>query len=486
MKKYVFFSLVAVSIVSMTTAQDHTRIIRGVVTDAANYSPLEGVQIIAKQSNLESGSQTDGIFTIPVSDKDSQLVFRFDEYETREVKLNGNSEVSVQLHKANHAVTLTPAAIAGNWRGVFTIKPGVEVPFNFSVEQNGTVKLINGDEKFSAGVFRIEGDSLFIPLPLFENELAFNYKENALNGVLRKQDLRGFPTPVKADKDLLYRFAETGSSPLRDITGTYDVLFGNPGKQEKAVGVFKQKGNRVTATFLRVTGDSRFLEGSIEDGKLQLSAFIGSSPSYYTAVVNTDGTLKGEIVSARGSSPFTAQLNASAALPDAYTLTSLKENNSVVRFSFPDADGNIINSTDARFAGKPLIISIGGTWCPNCMDEAGFLAPWYEKNKSRGIEVIALQYERQTDALFVKKAFERFKKQFGITYPLVLGGVADKQAVVASLPVLQNFVSFPTTIFVDKNGKVAKIHTGFSGPATGEYYAAFIKEFNEEVNALLK
>jgi hypothetical protein len=67
-----------------------------------------------------------------------------------------------------------------------------------------------------------------------------------------------------------------------------------------------------------------------------------------------------------------------------------------------------------------------------------------------------------------------------------LGGVADKQAVVTSLPALQNFVSFPTTIFVDRNGKVAKIHTGFTGPATGEHYTAFIKEFNEEVNNLLK
>ncbi|NCI49634.1 redoxin domain-containing protein [Sediminibacterium roseum] len=467
------------------SANAQQRIIRGVVTDALNSVPLEGVHILAQNSKLESGSQTDGIFTIPVSEKDSILVFKYDSYQTQEIRLSGNDEINVQLRKAPNPV-LVPALVAGTWRGLFTIKPGVQVPFHFAVEQDGNVFLLNGDERFPAGPFRIEGDSLFVPFPLFENELALGYQNGTLNGILRRQDLRGNPTPVKAEKGQRYRFDETGSAATKDITGTYDVVFGNGERQEKAVGIFKQQGNKLTATFLRVTGDSRFLEGTIEDNKIQLSAFIGSSPSYYTAVINADGSLSGENVNARGALPFKATFNKNAALPDAYALTKLKEGNDRISFSFPDAEGKTVSSSDARFAGKPLIISIGGTWCPNCMDEAAFLGPWYEKNKSRGIEVIALQYERQTDAAFVKKTFNRFQKQYSLNYTLLLGGVADKQAVVASLPALQNFVSFPTTIFVDRNGKVAKIHTGFSGPATGEHYEAFIKEFNEEVNSLLK
>ena len=58
--------------------------------------------------------------------------------------------------------------------------------------------------------------------------------------------------------------------------------------------------------------------------------------------------------------------------------------------------------------------------------------------------------------------------------------------VLESLPQLDKFLSFPTTIFVDRTGKVQKIHTGFSGPATGKHYETFIKEFNDEVDALLK
>lgn len=380
--------------------------------------------------------------------------------------------------------------LTGYWRGVFTLKPGVEVPFNFIVREEGsTLKafLVNGEERFPTGDIRIVDDSIVIPLPLFDNELAFKVEDNVLTGVLRRQDLRGTVTPVKAKKGMVYRFNEASSSPITDISGTYDVVFQNSnGKEEKAVGIFKQKNGIVTATFLRVTGDSRFLEGVIEDNVIRLSSFIGSSPVLYEGKVDNNGRIQGENINARASIPFTAIPNAAASLPDAYALTRLKEGNDRLVFNFKDADGNTISSEDKRFKGKPYIITIGGTWCPNCMDEAAFLGPWYKANKDRGIEIIGLQYERQTDSAFVKKVFDRFRKHYGIEYSLALGGVADKQVVLASLPQLEQFLSFPTTIFVDKTGKVKKIHTGFSGPATGKHYATFIQDFNTEVDALLK
>lgn len=382
---------------------------------------------------------------------------------------------------------LYPEAIAGLWRGVFNLRQGVDVPFHFQVEPNGTVFLINGSERFAAGNCKINDDSLFIPFPLFENELALSYEDNVLKGVLRKQQSKGTVTLVKAQKGIRDRFYETGSSPIKNISGRYDVVFGTEdAKKEKAVGIFEQRGNRVTATFLRVTGDTRFLEGTIEDNQLQLSSFIGASPSYYKATVLADGSLKGENINARAATPFIAIFNPDAALPDAYSLTKLKETNSRFSFSFPDGEGKIISSSESRFAGKPLIVTIGGTWCPNCMDEANFLGPWYEKNKDRGIEVIALQYERQTDTAYIKNTFNRFKKQYGINYTLLVGGTASKQVVLETLPVLENFISFPTTLFIDRTGKVSKIHTGFSGPATSEHYEQFIKTFNEEVNRLLR
>lgn len=385
------------------------------------------------------------------------------------------------------------AALKGKWRGVFEGANGLEIPFNFEVIENTAgqllVELLNANERFTAGELVVSRDSVFIDLQLFDNVLAFKWDEQgALTGVLRRQDGRGAPLQVHAVKDAGFRFVERGDTPIKDISGRYDVVF-SPGsaREEKAVAVFTQKGNKVYGSFLRVTGDSRYLEGLIEGNQIQLSSFIGSSPSYYRATIQSDGTIQGESLGVRGTgSPFQATFNEKAVLPNAFALTHLREESSAFQFSFPDATGKLINSTDDRFKGKPLIIAIGGTWCPNCMDEAAFLGKWYKENRHKGIEVVALQFERDTTTSFVKKTFDRFSKRFDIRYPLLLGGVADKQVVVQKLPALANFISFPTTIFLDKDKLVKKIHTGFSGPATGKEYDLFVKEFNEIVAGLLQ
>ena len=46
-------------------------------------------------------------------------------------------------------------------------------------------------------------------------------------------------------------------------------------------------------------------------------------------------------------------------------------------------------------------------------------------------------------------------------------------------------MSYPTTIFIDKKGKVREIHTGFSGPGTGKYYDEFVTEFNQLMDKLI-
>ena len=42
-----------------------------------------------------------------------------------------------------------------------------------------------------------------------------------------------------------------------------------------------------------------------------------------------------------------------------------------------------VSLQDERYKGKVVIVSILGSWCPNCLDEAEFLAPWYKANKQR-------------------------------------------------------------------------------------------------------
>ena len=468
------------------TVQPAKRTISGLVSAADGSGPLEGVVVSVKGAPITSGSQQDGMYYIEVPAADSVLVFSRDEYQTAEVRLCANTEYNVALKSGTGA----PFSAMGSWRGLFELRPGVEVPFNFDIraDKSGQLKAFfrNGDESFEGGPVRQTADSLFIALDQFDNELAFQIGEGPLKGVFYKQDRTGTPLPVRIEPNSTTRFTDKGETPAGDLSGTYDVTFTTAdGKVEKVVGVFQQQGSKLTGTFLRVTGDSRYLEGIVEGNDFYLSSFYGSGPAYYKGQFTGDGRIIGENIGVRGSVAFKGVKNDSAALPDAYKLTYLKPGYTSFDFSLPDIDGNSITLKDKKFHNKVVIVTIGGTWCPNCVDETSFLAPWYAENKKRGVEVVSIQYERKTDTAFVRKVFTRMRDRYAIQYTQVFGGIADKQVVASSLPALNTFLAFPTTIFIDKQGRVARIHTGYSGPATGIYYQKFLQEFNGEIDALL-
>ena len=120
------------------------------------------------------------------------------------------------------------------------------------------------------------------------------------------------------------------------------------------------------------------------------------------------------------------------------------------------------------------------------MDETAYMVKFYKKYHPKGVEVIGLAYERSTDFARSKKSLEQLKKRFNVPYPILITGYTlDKNETAKSLPMLANFVAFPTTIIIDKKGDVRKIHTGFSGPGTGNYYAEFISEFEKLNDDLL-
>jgi hypothetical protein len=44
---------------------------------------------------------------------------------------------------------------------------------------------------------------------------------------------------------------------------------------------------------------------------------------------------------------------------------------------------------------------------------------------------------------------------------------------------LSGISSFPTTVFLDRNGKIVAVHTGFNGPATGDSYQQWVNGTKE-------
>ncbi|MEO7530259.1 MAG: TlpA disulfide reductase family protein, partial [Sediminibacterium sp.] len=275
-----------------------------------------------------------------------------------------------------------------------------------------------------------------------------------------------------------------------DITGRWAISFTKGDAVSRpAIGEWQQKGNTVRGTILTPTGDYRYLSGVVSGDSLQLSTFDGVHAFLFTAKIDSDQKITGGTFysGATSSEPWEAIKNANATLPDVAAM-HVKDGQDKLNFSFYDLNKKRVSINDAKFKNKVVVIQIMGSWCPNCMDETAFLSDYYRKNKQRGVEIIALAYEYSTDFERSKQSIEKFKKRFNVQYTLLNTGVTvtDSLRTEKTLPQLTTIKSFPSTIFLDKNGKVSLIRAGFEGPGTGIHYEALKKDFEETVTRLLK
>ena len=126
-----------------------------------------------------------------------------------------------------------------------------------------------------------------------------------------------------------------------------------------------------------------------------------------------------------------------------------------------------------------------GPWCPNCKDETAYLTELYNNNHDKGLEIIALSYDKTDNFEDSKQSILRIKTYFNAQYDFLIAGKANKITTAKSLPMLNHIMSYPTTIFIDRKGKVRKINTGFYGPATGSYYLRYTQQTNDFVAKLL-
>ncbi|GAC1307839.1 MAG: hypothetical protein NVSMB24_20540 [Mucilaginibacter sp.] len=382
----------------------------------------------------------------------------------------------------------------GAWRGVLTNSSGSRLPFNFDV--TGTpghqqLAIINGAERFKVTDVKTKGDSVFIHMPLFNSEFRLKNTGKGLTGRwIKHLGDKDAAMDFNATPNTAWRFFKESPAPKFNVSGRWSAIFGEgtPG-MEKLVGEFKQTGSKLTGTFLSISGDYRFLEGTIAGDQLYLSCFDGGHAYLFTAKIDNANTISdGKYYSGlSGMDKWTAVKDADAKLPDAYSLAALKPGYKKIDFTFRDINGNNVSLSDNRFKNKVVIVQMLGSWCPNCMDETNyFVTRYYKKYHAKGVEVVGLAYERTTNFAKSQKTLQQLKTHFNVPYPLLITGYTpSKNDPQKSLPMLSDFKGFPSTIIIDKKGEVRKIHTGFSGPGTGVYYTQFIDEFEKLTDGLL-
>jgi peroxiredoxin len=375
----------------------------------------------------------------------------------------------------------------GNYRATLEVKDGELLPFIFKVLDSSHIEIYNAKEVIEVNEITYKGDSVFIQPPVFEGVIAAKINSNGdLKGRFINEDKERV-LAFKAEFGNKERFKSKGS--ITDVSGVWEVVF-SPGianEEYIAKGIFSQNGNIVNGTFRTLTGDYRFLEGVIDADIMKLSAFDGAHSFLFTAEIN-DSVMNGWFYSDNHwKEPFRGVRNSSYELPNADDLTFLKKGYDRIEFEFPDTEGQMLSLDDERFQNKVVVVQIMGTWCPNCMDESKYLSEYYRNREGKDLEIVALAFEY---AKTQEKAFnriKRLKKQLNIEYPVLLAqyGTSSKSKANEKLPMLNHILSYPTSIFIDKQGRVRKIHTGFNGPATGDKFLVFKADFEDFIADLL-
>ncbi|MFC0604183.1 peroxiredoxin family protein [Winogradskyella pulchriflava] len=376
----------------------------------------------------------------------------------------------------------------GFYRAVIEVKDNEQLPFVFEVKSPTTLNIFNSEEIIEVDEVEYKNDSVFISTPVFEGYLAAKFEGNNLKGSFIKESLNR-TVPFSAEYNNKKRF-EVKHKPNRNVSGIWETVFSQGIEDDEyiAKGIFKQEGEKVTGTFRTTTGDYRYLEGVMDGDTMKLSTFDGAHAFLFTAKVS-DSTMEGTFYSGNHwKEPFVAKRNENYELPSANHLTFLKEGYNSLEFSFPDANGNLVSLNDERFKNKVVIVQIMGTWCPNCLDESKYYTEFYKTNKNKDLEFVALAFEYAKTKEMAFKRIDRLQSKLGIEYPILLAqfGTSSKSKAQEKLPMLNHVLSYPTSIFIDKTGKVRKIHTGFNGPATGKKYEEFKTEFEAFVGDLLK
>lgn len=375
--------------------------------------------------------------------------------------------------------------LLGMWLGQLFL-PGQPLPFNFEIKkENEKIVFVihNAEERIVCDITDVRGDSMFVRLPVFDSEIKIHIEGDRLRGKWINYSKKGNPEVVFVGyKGVTERFTDKAPTTL-NVTGKWETWFDVDGPDSSiAIGVFNQQGNKVTGTFLTETGDHRYLDGVITGNTLKLSVFDGAHAWLYIAEIKND-SMNGMYYSGLTyKAPFHARRNENAKLRDPNTITKVEGN---LNFSFPNLDSTIISLSDNRFQKKPTIIQFMGSWCPNCMDEAKYFNEMYKTYHEQGLEIIGLAFERSADFSKAKESAARFVNNLNIQYPVLIAGVAGKENVMKALPQVKDFISFPTTIFLDDKGRVVKVHAGFSGPATGKEYEWYKADFEKTIKKLL-
>jgi len=374
-----------------------------------------------------------------------------------------------------------PAALAGEWRAVLDLAGGA---LRFRMAFDGPRALLcnaGACEPFS-GVTRVAGtDSVVLEMADYAAAIRARAAGDSLTGFYRNVGNRGPRTiPFRAARG---RWPARPPDPA--LVGSWDATFHPTERPSPRVIALRATERGLEGTIVSNSGDYGLFWGGAAADTFDMAHFDGSFVYRLTGRLDGD-TLRGVFhAGLRTQTPFVAVRATGRPHLTPPTEVVRADTAGPFAFAFPSVDGGLVTSADERFRGKVVIVDIFGTWCPTCHDAAPALVALHERFRDRGLEVVGLAYEVTGDTAVDGALVRRYRDKFGIAFPLLLAGVNDGESPGETQPQLDGPIAFPTTIFLDRSGRVRKVHAGFYGPATGAAHEALRREFVRTVEALL-
>jgi thiol-disulfide isomerase/thioredoxin len=379
----------------------------------------------------------------------------------------------------------------GSWTLSFDISDStrhVIIPAQMEIDSAMLLTLVNGEEKIVLKNSSRTGDTIVTRIEPYLS---------ALHYVINRPDsITGYWVDESRDNYKIPFTAKPTTGSLNETkmwaSKTFDVTF-SPDCEDcsyKAVGVFDADANKLTGTFLTESGDYRYLQGRVDGGDsrsdFHLSCFDGAHLFYFTGTIVNDSIQNGMFYSGKHhSEKWIAAYNEKAELRDPDSLTFLKDGATSLDFAVRNMKGDSVQFNNESYLNKVTVIQIMGTWCPNCSDETRF---WSDVRNQFGenLQIIPVAFERGEAFEKHVAAISNYKSQFQLPYEVYIGGSVSKSTAAQVFHSLNAISSYPTSIIIDKKGKVRKIHTGFYGPSTGKYHSLYTERLRLFVQQLLQ
>ncbi|MCC6785807.1 MAG: HEAT repeat domain-containing protein [Planctomycetes bacterium] len=402
--------------------------------------------------------------------------------------------VSAALHAQDPA---PPGALhEGAWRAVLRLAGG-ELPFGLELRRDEgawRAVIVNGPERIAVDDLRVTGTAVVIGFPHYASRI-----EARVDGEGRR--LTGTWTKASGSGETALGFDAVAVEaprfprehvPEGSVAGRWRMQLAESG--EAVLVLTQDDAGTVHGTVETPTGDWRHLAGSLDAARLRLSVFDGAHAFLLDARRDLEGVLHGEFWSgASAHEAWTAVRDDDAALPDAFTQTRFLPRVALADIVLPLVEPAVggpparaLSLGDAALAGRARLLVLFGTWCPNCHDEAATLRRWHERFQARGLAITGLAFEIGDDPVQQAEQLRRFATRHGVAWPLLLAGTADKRSAGASVPLLDRVRAFPTTILLAADGSPRAVHSGWSGPATGEAHERLVAGFTQAIERTLE